>query len=59
MDVKATLETKTSKSGNEYKCIVIKLTDNYEKVVFLDKAELELLKVYNPLEKQSTFPFEA
>lgn len=43
MDVKATLVTKTSKSGNEYKCIELKLTDSYTKVVFLEPAELELL----------------
>ncbi|MDO4962611.1 MAG: hypothetical protein Q4E75_00705 [bacterium] len=41
----ATLETRTSKSGNEYQVVVIKLTDTYEKLVFLDKAELELLNV--------------
>ena len=44
MDLKATLENKTSKSGNKYTCIVINLTDDYEKIVFLDKAELALLK---------------
>ena len=47
MDVKATLETKTSKSGNTYKCVIIHLTEDYEKVVFLDKAELALLEVTN------------
>lgn len=44
MDVKATLETKTSKAGNSYKVIVLKLTDDYEKLVFLDKAEIALLE---------------
>jgi hypothetical protein len=44
MEVKATLEERTSKSGNPYQVIILKLTDNYEKLVFLDKAELELLK---------------
>ena len=53
-DVKATLETRTSKKGNQYECVVIKLTDNYEKVVFLEQAELELLKVNN---SKSTNPF--
>lgn len=43
MDVKATLEERTSKAGKPYQVVVIKLTDNYEKVVFLEKAELELL----------------
>lgn len=56
-DVKATLETRTSKKGNEYQCVVIKLTDTYEKVVFLDKPELELLnlttssKTFDPFKK--------
>lgn len=39
------LEERTSKAGNPYKCLVIKLTPNYEKIVFLTPAELELLKV--------------
>lgn len=46
-EVKATLETRTSKKGNEYQCLVIKLTDTYDKIVFLDKADLELLKLSN------------
>lgn len=44
MDVKATLETRQSKAGNTYDVVVIKLTDTYDKLVFLEKAELELLK---------------
>lgn len=48
MEVKATLETRHSeKSGNDYKVIVIKLTPTYEKLVFLDKAEIELLQLAN------------
>jgi len=45
MDVKAKLVTRTSKAGNPYKAIVLKLTDNYEKLVFLTKAEEELLQL--------------
>lgn len=45
MEVKATLEEKVSKNGNPYTCIVVYLTDNYKKTVFLDQAEIELLKV--------------
>lgn len=48
MDVKninATLETRKSKKGNDYTVVVIKLTPTCEKLVFLDKAELELLSV--------------
>lgn len=47
MEVKATLETRQSKTGNDYQVIVIKLTPNYEKLVFLEKAEIELLKLAN------------
>ena len=47
IDVKATLETRTSQKGNDYQVVVIKLTDTYEKLVFLEKAEIELLKVNN------------
>lgn len=39
------LEQRTSKAGNSFTCLVIKLTPNYEKLVFLTPAELELLKV--------------
>lgn len=47
MNVKCSLEERTSKKGNTYKVLVIKLTDTYEKLVFLDNAELELLKAQN------------
>lgn len=40
----ATLETRQSKKGNSYTVLVIKLTETYEKLVFLDKAEIELIK---------------
>ena len=43
-DLKATLVKKTSKKGNDYECVMVELTPNYKKVVFLDDAELELLK---------------
>lgn len=46
IEVRATLETRVSKkSGKTYQCIVIKLTDTYEKIVFLDSAEVELIKM--------------
>lgn len=47
MDVKATLETKISKAGKEYQVLVVKLTDTYSKLVFLEQAEIELLKANN------------
>lgn len=44
--VRATLETRVSKkTGKPYQCLVVKLTDTYEKVVFLDIAEIELIKL--------------
>ena len=45
MEVKATLETRKSQKGKEYQVLVIKLTENYDKLVFLDNAELELIKL--------------
>lgn len=47
MELKCSLETRTSKAGNPYTCLVIKLTNDYEKIVFLDKAELALLNQNN------------
>ncbi len=46
MDLKCTLEERVSKkSGETYLCIVIKLTDTLEKVIFPEPAETELLKL--------------
>lgn len=47
MELKCTLETRTSKAGNPYTCLIIKLTKDYEKKVFLDPAELALLAINN------------
>lgn len=52
MNVNCTLETRISKKGSSYQVLVIKLTPNYEKLVFLDKAEIELLNSSNS--KKST-----
>lgn len=52
MDLKATLELKNSAKGNEYYCIVIKLSENYDKIVFLDKAEIELIKILQDTNKK-------
>ena len=43
-ELKATLVKKTSKKGNDYECVMLELTSTYQKVVFLEDAELELLK---------------
>lgn len=41
----AQLESRVSKEGNPYMAVVIKLTDSCEKLVFLEPAELELVKL--------------
>ena len=41
------LEKKVSKSGKEYYVLVIQLTDTYCKQVFLDNAEVEIIKLSN------------
>lgn len=51
----ATLETRKSKSGNDYQVLVIKITDKIEKLVFLTPAELELLKLSS--NSKSSLPF--
>lgn len=52
MELKCTLETRHSeKSNKDYRVIVIKLTDNVEKVIFPEQAELELLDMYALLKK--------
>lgn len=45
--IKCNLVEKVSKTGNNYLCLEIYLTDTYKKIVFLDKAEIELLKLSN------------
>lgn len=46
MSLKCQVVEKVSAKGNTYVCLEIYLTENYKKVVFLDQAELELLKLY-------------
>ena len=45
MKINAELVEKVSKNGKQYMCIEIKLTNNLTKVVFLDKAEEELIRL--------------
>lgn len=45
MDIKCSLESRTSKKGNQYEVLVLKLSDTCEKLVFLEPAEIELLKL--------------
>ena len=47
VDVKASLETRTSKKGQDYEVLVIKIDDDIEKLVFLEAAEIKLLKMAN------------
>ena len=47
IDIQSTLETRQSKKGTEFEVVVIKLSDNADKLVFLSPAELELLKLYH------------
>lgn len=45
-EIKCSLETRVSNKGKEYTCLVIYLTDTYKKIVFLENAELELVKQF-------------
>ena len=46
MELKATLETRKKKDrSGTYEVIVIKLSEHSEKLVFLNPAEMELLKL--------------
>lgn len=52
MKLEAHLEERQSKkTGNVYKCIVVKLTEKLEKVIFLDDTEVELLNLIYSREK--------
>lgn len=44
--VNGVLHEKTSKSGNTYIALDINLTPSYVKTIFLDPADLELVKLY-------------
>lgn len=46
MNVTGKIEERLSeKTGKKYYVLVVKVTETYEKTVFLDKAEVELLKI--------------
>ena len=49
--VSGILHEKTSKSGNNYYCVDVNLTPDYVKTLFLDPADLEVVRLY--LENQS------
>lgn len=50
------LETRTNKKGETYEALVIKLTDNLDKLVFLTPSEKELLKLKNSNNELLDFP---
>ena len=45
MDIRAELVTRTSKTGKEYQCLELYLSDDYKKAVFLDRAEIALVEL--------------
>lgn len=47
MPIKCNLVERTSKDGNKYVCLVIYITENVQKIVFLTQAEKELLQLSN------------
>lgn len=47
MNIKATLQKRVSKKGNEYVCIVVSIADGIEKIIFLTPAELKLIEILN------------
>lgn len=57
VDVKAALETRESKAGNKYQVLVIKIDEDIEKLVFLEPAEIKLLKLAHEANR-SLDPFD-
>lgn len=45
MNIPATLVEKTAKSGNNYFCVELHLTPSCVKRIFLETAEIELLRL--------------
>ena len=57
MEVKCTLVNGISKkSGKPFMALEIQLTENLKKMVFLDPAELELLKLQEKNKDDTDFP---
>ena len=54
MELKATLKEAVSQKGNSYYYVSLMITPNYEKKVFLEQSELELIKlVYSSTNSKS------
>lgn len=50
--LEAYLETRVSqKKGTVYQVIVVKLSPTYEKTIFLDNADLEILRLAEQIKK--------
>lgn len=47
MQLKCEVVEKISQKGNNYICLEIYITDTYKKQVFLENAELELIRLSN------------
>ena len=46
MTIPAKLEKrKSAKTGNDYYCIVVTISEGVEKLIFLDQAELKLIEL--------------
>ena len=45
MPIKAELVERTSQKGNKFICIEVSITDKIKKLVFLNNAELELIRL--------------
>lgn len=46
-NLNAVYETRTNKNGKPYSALFVKMGKDYEKIVFLTTAELELIKGYS------------
>lgn len=52
IDLKASLETLNKKDGGTYKCVLLSLTDNCKKKIFLEDPEIELIELFHKNEKK-------
>jgi len=60
MKLDCTLEERIStKSGKPYKAVFIKLTPTLEKMVMLDKAELEVLNMFYQQQPKEELPYNS
>lgn len=61
MDLKCQLVTRLNKEGKPYEVVVIKLTESLEKLVFLEPAEREVIKITQSTEQveKPVMPFNA